>query len=143
MNLKIKRLVAREGLIILAIIALILASNILPNSHVTIDNDKPIDLLKKQRLKITDGKDKTIYTVVIDKKDLMKEKSDFGFTEADILNELGKRGSLDKAGKLNIVKKEISLVAIKEKLFLFLIFSYPLYMVFRFVFWAKNTLKEK
>lgn len=143
MNLKHKKIIAREGLIILIIISLMLVSYALPNSYIAIDKDKPIDLLKEKRLKITDTKDGAIYTVIINKADFIDKVEGFTFTQADVLKELGSRGKLESVKGLNVVKKEIPLSSIKENLFIVLSSCYPLWLILRFVFWAKNTLKEK
>ena len=142
MNLKIKKLIAREGLVILTISLLVLVTFILPDSYVTLDNKKPIDVLTEKRLEITDSINGTIYTVIINSSDITDKVEGFSFSKSKLIEELGRRGKLESIKGLNIVKKQISLVIFKENFFLFLLLCYPIYLVFRFVLWARNTLKE-
>ena len=142
MNLKIKKLIAREGLVILTISLLVLVTFILPDSYVTLDNKKPIDVLTEKRLEITDSINGTIYTVIINSSDIADKVEGFSFSKSKLIEELGRRGKLESIKGLNIVKKQISLVIFKENFFLFLLLCYPIYLVFRFVLWARNTLKE-
>ena len=142
MNLKIKKLIAREGLVILTISLLVLVTFILPDSYVTLDNKKPIDVLTETRLEITDSINGTIYTVIINSSDITDKVEGFSFSKSKLIEELGRRGKLESIKGLNIVKKQISLVIFKENFFLFLLLCYPIYLVFRFVLWARNTLKE-
>ncbi|MEJ1367984.1 MAG: hypothetical protein RPU34_12030 [Candidatus Sedimenticola sp. (ex Thyasira tokunagai)] len=142
MKLKHKKIIALEGLIILSIFLFLVGSFFVPETYTVINNDEPIDLFLEKRLSITDTKDGTIYTVIINRSDFVEKVDGFNFTQADILKELGDRGKLEGVKGLNIVKKEISLASYKENLLLFLLLSYPLYLIFRFILWAKNTLRK-
>lgn len=139
----IKNLIAREGLIILAIIILGIVAIILPETITLKEIDRPIDLLQEKRLEITDTKNGIIYTVIVDKKYVEENADGFNFTKADALRELGERGKLESIKDLNIVKKELSLSSIKNKFIILLLFIYPLYLIFRFVFWAIKTLRKE
>jgi len=67
MNSKIKKIIAREGLIILMLSILVIASLYLPSTYTVLDNDRGINLFEEQRLKITDTKDNATYTIIIKK----------------------------------------------------------------------------
>ena len=143
MKLTIKQLIAREGLIILVILILSLITFALPNSWVIKDKDIPIDRGKQAKLKITDTKNGTIYTVIVDRKYVEEKADGFNYTKADILKELGERGGLESVKDLNIVKKEINLSSVKKTALTILMLAYPIYLVARFIIWAIKTLQKK
>jgi len=137
MNSKIKKIIAREGLIILMLSILVIASLYLPSTYTVLDNDRGINLFEEQRLKITDTKDNATYTIII-----KKPKDNNKYLESEILNELGRRGKLDSAKDLDIVKKEISLEPWKNILLIIALSFYPLYLVAMFILWAIKILRE-
>ena len=138
MNSKINKIIAREGLIILTLSTLVIASLYLPSTYTVLDNDRGINLFAEQRLKNTDAKDNTTYTIIIKKPKDNNNK----YLESEILNELGRRGKLDSAKDLDIVKKEISLELWKNLLLIIALSFYPLYLVAMFILWAIKTLRE-
>jgi len=143
MKMKIKKIVAREGLIILSIVILSGIALSLPETVTIKEIDKPIDLLQEKRLKITDTKTGIIYTVIVDKKYVEEKADGFNFTKADALKELGSRGKLESIKDLNIIKKELPISKIKFNIFLCLLLAYPVYLLFRFIIWAIKTLMTK
>lgn len=143
MKLNIQKLIAREGLILLSIIILIILSLSIPATFVVKDSNKPINETKEKKLEITNAGDGAKYTIVIKKSDITTKVRIVEYTQADILKELANRGKLESVKNLNIIKKEISLVSFKKNLLLFFLICYLSYFVFRFTPWAISTLKEK
>ena len=129
MNTKLKKIIAREGLIILLIILLGIATRILPNPIVLSEKERPVDLLTEKKIKVTDDSTGIKYYTIV--------KKDFDpFDKVEAENQITK--FLKTA---EIVKKEI--VDLNNKLLFIVLSIYPLYWLIRFILWAIKTLKEK
>ncbi len=141
--MNIQKLIAREGMVILTIVILILLSLSLPATFIVKDTNKPINETKEKAIEITNASDNAKYTIVINKSDITTKVRIVEYTQADILKELGKRGKLESVENLNIIKKEISLISFKNKLLVLLLICYFSYFIYRFAPWAIGILKEK
>lgn len=139
-----KKIIAREGLIILSIIFLIIVIAIIPNQIILKDSKTPIDLLTQTRVAIEDNGSGINYTVIFDKKDVEQKVSGYDATRVDAIKELARRGKFQSMKKdLNIAREEFSTESFKWSLFVFGFLLYPLYLVVRFIAWAIKTLKKK
>ena len=143
MNKTIKKIIAREGLIVVSIILLGIITSIMPNSITIKDTKIPIDLTKESRLKIRNKKTGMIYTIIVPKEMLDKKVSGYDVTGSEAMQELGRRGDVGFLKNHVVIKKELSLVNIKNKFYFLLFLMYPFYLLIRFIIWAIRTLKEK
>jgi len=141
--MNIKRLVAREGLIIIACLLLFLIPLIIPNSIVLINKERPIDLLEETRLQVREKQTGMIYTIIAKKKDLQEKSPTYDITREEAIKELERRGKLQykDINKLDIVRKELPLDGLKDRLFVIALLLYPIYLLIRFILWAIKTLK--
>ena len=158
MNANIKKIIAREGLVILSIPLLMFMTSLIPE-QITIKDKKNTPKESESTFEITTQgilSIDRIYTILVDKN---KEKASLstaeelpkGFVlEKDNNSEYDKNGikwyklknSIEKTD--NVIKEVDSFVELKSHLFLFFLFSaYPLYLLIRFIIWAIRTLKEK
>lgn len=127
---KIKKIIAREGLIILLCIFLAIVVLIMPDIIVLRNTRQPIDLLTQEEHSIKDEEKNITYKVVINKGE------DFKFnTEGQINKFLKKKGTVRKV--------ELDISGLKGNLLIFVILLYPLYLIIRFIVWAIKTLKQK
>jgi hypothetical protein len=141
-KMNIKKIIAREGLVIILFALLAFISFLIPSYLTTKDLKTPIDLLTQKKYEITVESGK-IYTVILNKKNVKDVDEYVGVTK-----EAAKRGLL-KSPKdfsetaLIIVKEAVPLGNFKNGLFLGALLGYPLYLLIRFILWAIKTLKER
>jgi len=132
MTSRIKKIIAREGLILIGIIGLGYVITVTPDLYIQwpapirvyqpTDKSMPIDLLVEQEI---DRKDRPI--------DLL--------TETRIVNlNTGASEIYSKSAFDNTQEKRKQ---VKKIGFIILLFGYPVYLVVRFVFWAGIILKSK
>lgn len=135
--MNIKKIIAREGLIIISILLLILISFMLPDSIVIKDKgiqpketEEVYEITTKGHLLI-----EKLYTVLWDKTKVEPQnKWDRYIVETKSKNDIS---------HLNIIKEAISLSELKSILLAILLSAYPFYWLIRFIIWAIKTLKEK
>ena len=134
--MNIKKIIAREGLIIVGIAVIALTSLLMP-TYLVVKNIpvSTADLQNKTQLKITDTENGTTYTILT--------KKGLTSTQEAAMRELCRRGKLESIESLTIVKKEISLARYTNILLAFSMLVYPLYLLIRFIIWAVKTLKKR
>ncbi|HAU1234310.1 TPA: hypothetical protein ACXHA5_000646 [Legionella pneumophila] len=168
MNIKIKKLIAREGLIILSFIGLSLLIILTPDLYI---KPKPIDLLAG----VTKQEDKSIEKIMNFRKkypeyndlnnltlaeklankypeyvpvyqdikkinERNKNKTDiFDVSTANPIDSSQSESEIDpRIEKIHVQKEKV-----KNFGFLLLLFGYPIYLLCRFIFWAVKTLRRK
>lgn len=163
--MNIKKIMAREGLIIVSILLLLLGNTFMPSYFVVKNIKLKIDSATQELLKIRDKKTGEMFTLIVDKKivegideenrmmELRKEgefltRSEFneidnkGFSPEQIA-EVDKKYRSIKNSDPDVVRCEVPLENLKTNIFLFLLFAYPIYLLIRFILWAIRTLKDK
>ncbi len=127
--MKIKKIIAREGLILIVVILLALATKIIPNPIILWEKNRPIELLTERRREITDNSIGIKYYVIV--------KKDF-----DIFDQVSAESQVTQFLKTaEIVKKEV--VDLNYKILFIILLAYPFYWLIRFILWALKTLREK
>ncbi len=141
--MNIKKIVAREGLIIIFCFLLFILTLLIPNSIVLINRDKPIDLLEEKRLEIREKHSGIIYTIIAKKKELQEKPLNYDITREQAIKELERRGKLQYKDIRNfdIVRKELPLDGLKNLVLVLALLLYPIYLLIRFISWAIKTLR--
>ena len=143
MNKTVKKLIAREGLIIISLFSLGIIVALMPSTIVLKDTKKPMDLLTQKTLKLRHKKTGLTTTIIVDKKYIEEKVNGYDFTRADVLKELERRGKATPFAGSVIVKKELDLDYHKSTLYTLILLFYPAYLLIRFVLWAVRTIREK
>ena len=148
MKKPIKKIIAREGLVIAAFIVAFTLILLIPPTITLKNIDTSKASINHKQLTLVNRTTGTSYTILSSKSYLEKTVPIKGrtFPREDVLKELAKRGrinskNLEKHG--TIVKEVLSTSQIKDKLILILFLLYPFHLLVRFIFWAVRTLKEK
>lgn len=143
---RLNKIIAREGLIIIAIIILSVFISIIP-STITVKNIKRELKPNEELYKVTTEwkyNIKKIYELVITKDSRNKEEEWVDvypkqIPQVDVIPK--------QIPQSDIIKEQISFQKYKDALILFIILSYPIYLLIRFIIWfiiwAIRTLKEK
>lgn len=127
-----KKIIAREGLIVLSCIILTGAVLLIPDIIVLKDTKQPIDLLTQKEHTLKDEEKKIVYKVIINKdEDFLKKFN----TEAKIDEFIKKGGAVRRI--------ELDISSFKGNFLIFVILLYPFYLIIRFILWAVRTLKQK
>lgn len=139
MNKPLKKVIAREGLIILTIGLLLILATFFPNKLTVRDNnikpgasDEVFEVTVESRPFMN-----KICTVIRNKNKNTPESTwDKYITKADSTKTL--------QTDFIIIKEELLLSDVKSSLiFPFLFLGYPIYLLIRFILWAIRALKEK
>ena len=143
MKSKIKKIIAREGLIIVSFGLLGLIYCLIPD-YITVKSSmaSSIDPLTQSKYEI-ETESGTRYTVIFNKGRLNEKEID---EFVDLTKERAKAKGVSSASVEElgtIIKKEISSAKIKDKLLLVVLLGYPIYLLIRFVLWAIRTVRQK
>jgi len=160
--MNIKRIIARDRLILISIafflglLFLIPASIVLKGTRSEInllkDTKSKIDLLSAKQIEVYDSKSHLTYTFLVNKKYFETNYEDASYTPEALIGQLGRRGMLTKKIREGLVDESKNIYAISKKvinttpvtgaLFLICLFIYPFYLLIRFIVWSVRTFKE-
>ena len=149
--MNIKRIIVREGLIIISIVFFGVLLLSIPDSIILRDTKSNIDPILEKRIEIYDSKRRVTYTLIVDKKHYESKMGDSNFTPEDLLLEMGRRGTfaenrrriLDESKHIREESKRVKDVTlIKYALLSICLFIYPFYWLVKLIFREDKTLKE-
>lgn len=134
-NKKVKRIIAREGLIIIFIAFLFIITLFIPNRiYKCIKKVEPLPSYfnkdDTRTWEVTDNKTNIKYEITLNKKENLTQY------EEEQINKLIQDNSL------NVVRKDVPIEINNTLVILFLLCVYPFYWLIRFIIWAVRILRE-
>lgn len=140
-----KRQIAREGLVLLSLLFVLLIIEIIPEDSFIIYSRK-LELEKgeqKQHI-YCDGLLNREYLLIVSKEELLADEILRRIEQKREINKYLCKAVKSGDFKDRVIEETISLNKQKEFLFrLVIIFVYTIYLLIRFIIWAISTLKQK